>query len=83
MSRPAALRGLAAPMRLGPVASVSASVGLAPVGPTQLADALYRADAAMYRAKHHSQRRRPTWAHQHVLHTSLRLAKPTHPTSAT
>ncbi|MCW3820322.1 GGDEF domain-containing protein [Micromonospora sp. DR5-3] len=44
---------LAAPIPLGTrTLRVTASVGLAPVhGPTQLADALCRADAAMYQAK--------------------------------
>ncbi|MFR9777639.1 GGDEF domain-containing protein [Micromonospora sp. MS34] len=44
---------LAAPIPLGTrTVQVTASVGLAPVhGPTQLTDALCRADAAMYRAK--------------------------------
>ncbi|SCL28921.1 GGDEF domain-containing protein [Micromonospora inyonensis] len=44
---------LAAPIQHGTVSlRVTASVGLAPVrGPAQLADALCRADAAMYRAK--------------------------------
>ncbi|MCW3841268.1 GGDEF domain-containing protein [Micromonospora yasonensis] len=44
---------LAAPIPLGTrMVQVTASVGLAPVyGPTQLTDALCRADAAMYRAK--------------------------------
>ncbi|MET7420860.1 GGDEF domain-containing protein [Dactylosporangium sp. NPDC005555] len=81
---------LAAPMRLGgQVVSVSTSVGLVPVGASaHLADAVHRADAAMYRAKRHTQRhsqhhRAHLVAHQHVLHTSLRLAKPAHPTSAT
>ncbi|MEV0130237.1 GGDEF domain-containing protein [Dactylosporangium sp. NPDC050688] len=77
---------LAAPMRLcGQVVSVSTSVGLVPVEPgAHLADAVHRADAAMYRAKHHTQRRRPHLVtHQHVLHASLRLGKPAHPTSAT
>lgn len=78
---------LAAPMRLcGQVVTVSTSVGLVPVEPSaHLADAVHRADAAMYRAKHHTQRRRSHLvAHQHVLHTTLRLAtKPSHPTSAT
>ncbi|GAA1514417.1 hypothetical protein GCM10009827_031410 [Dactylosporangium maewongense] len=77
---------LAAPMRLGgQVVSVSTSVGLVPVEPSaHLADAVHRADAAMYRAKRHTQRRRtPLVTHQHVLHTSLRRELPTHPTSAT
>lgn len=44
---------LAAPIQLGRLnVRVTASVGLAPVScPTQLSDALCRADAAMYRAK--------------------------------
>ncbi|MFI6265938.1 GGDEF domain-containing protein [Micromonospora sp. NPDC051006] len=44
---------LAAPIPLGGLSiRVTASVGLAPVtGPTQLTEALHRADAAMYRAK--------------------------------
>jgi GGDEF domain-containing protein len=65
--------------------TVSTSVGLVPVEPdAHLADAVHRADAAMYRAKHHTQRRRPHLvAHQHVLHTSLRCELPIQPTSAT
>jgi diguanylate cyclase (GGDEF)-like protein len=84
---------LAAPMRLcGQIVSVSTSVGLVPVEPgAHLADAVHRADAAMYRAKRHTQRRRaPLVTHQHVLHTSLRCElpaqpsqQPIHPTSAT
>ncbi|MFF5173400.1 GGDEF domain-containing protein [Micromonospora sp. NPDC000089] len=52
---------LAAPIPLGGrTVRVTASVGLAPVtGPTQLADALCRADAAMYRAKGVAGRRAP------------------------
>jgi hypothetical protein len=54
------------------------SVGLVPVEPdAHLADAVHRADAAMYRSK--GARRRPHLAayssHQHVVHTSLRLGK--------
>lgn len=72
---------LAAPMRLGgQVVTVSTSVGLVPVEPgAHLADAVHRADAAMYRAKRHSQRQQQRGhllTHQHVLHTTLRLAKP-------
>ncbi|MGI5243753.1 GGDEF domain-containing protein [Dactylosporangium sp. CA-139066] len=71
---------LAAPMRLGgQVVTVSVSVGLVPVEPdAHLADAVHRADAAMYRNK--GARRRPHLAaytsHQHVVHASLRLGKP-------
>ncbi|WP_422751927.1 GGDEF domain-containing protein [Micromonospora sp. WMMD708] len=52
---------MAAPIPLGPCSvRVTASVGLAPVtGPTQLADALCRADAAMYRAKGVTSRQSP------------------------
>ncbi|GAA2590906.1 hypothetical protein GCM10010399_21540 [Dactylosporangium fulvum] len=84
-------QALAAPMPLGgQIITVSASVGLVPVEPfAHLADAVHRADAAMYRAKR--ARRRPHLAAQHVLHTTLRLGKPrqpvekdpTRPTSAT
>jgi len=71
---------LAAPMRLaGQVVTVSVSVGLVPVEPdAHLADAVHRADAAMYRSK--GARRRPHPAaqhvtmHPHVLHTSLRMS---------
>ena len=72
-------QALAAPMRLaGQVVTVSVSVGLVPVEPdAHLADAVHRADAAMYRSK--GARRRPHLAayssHQHVVHTSLRLGK--------
>ncbi|GAA4262295.1 GGDEF domain-containing protein [Dactylosporangium darangshiense] len=74
---------LAAPMPLGgQVVTVSVSVGLVPVEPdAHLADAVHRADAAMYRTK--GTRRRPHLAgytaftqHQHVVHASLRLGKP-------
>ncbi|MFG2039511.1 GGDEF domain-containing protein [Dactylosporangium sp. NPDC048998] len=74
---------LAAPMRLaGQIVTVSVSVGLVPVEPdAHLADAVHRADAAMYRSK--GGRRRPVLAghphvgaHQHVVHTTLRLGKP-------
>ncbi|GAA2395586.1 GGDEF domain-containing protein [Dactylosporangium salmoneum] len=76
---------LAAPMRLGgQVITVSVSVGLVPVEPdAHLADAIHRADAAMYRSK--GARRRPHHpaphlsAHQHVLHTTLRLTRPRPP----
>jgi diguanylate cyclase (GGDEF)-like protein len=77
---------LAAPMRLGSqIVAVSASVGLVPVEPDgHLADAVHRADAAMYRSK--GNRRRPHLAahqhisaHQHVVHTTLRLGKPRQP----
>ena len=71
---------LAAPMRLaGQTVTVSASVGLVPVEPfAHLADAVHRADAAMYRSK--SSRRRPhLTAHQHVIHTTLRLGRPRQP----
>ncbi|MEV0811042.1 GGDEF domain-containing protein [Micromonospora sp. NPDC050200] len=52
---------MAAPIPLGGRSvQVTASVGLAPVaGPTQLAEALCAADAAMYRAKGVSERRSP------------------------
>jgi diguanylate cyclase (GGDEF)-like protein len=84
---------LAAPMRLGgQVVTVSVSVGLVPVEPdAHLADAVHRADAAMYRSK--GARRRPHPAAQHVtmqphvLHTSLRMSRPRdispRPTTAT
>lgn len=71
---------LAAPMRLaGQVVTVSVSVGLVPVEPDgHLADAVRRADAAMYRSK----RRPRTHAahHQHVVHATLRLGRPRQPT---
>ncbi|WP_433085690.1 GGDEF domain-containing protein [Dactylosporangium sp. CA-052675] len=87
---------LAAPMRLaGQVVTVSVSVGLVPVEPdAHLADAVHRADAAMYRSK--GTRRRPHAAaappltvhaaarlgdHQHLVHTTLRLGKPRDTTS--
>ncbi|MGC5022582.1 GGDEF domain-containing protein [Micromonospora sp. DT47] len=52
---------MAAPIPLGGrTVRITASVGLAPVtGPTQLAEALCRADAAMYRAKGVAGRRSP------------------------
>jgi diguanylate cyclase (GGDEF)-like protein len=73
---------LAAPMRLGgQILTVSASVGLVPVEPSaHLADAVHRADAAMYRSK--GARRRPhqhVSTHQHLIHTTLRLGKPRQP----
>ncbi|WP_433058958.1 GGDEF domain-containing protein [Dactylosporangium sp. CS-033363] len=77
---------LAAPMRLGgQVVTVSVSVGLVPVEPdAHLADAVHRADAAMYRVKGAHRRPHPPAQHlairigeQHVLHhATLRLAKP-------
>jgi diguanylate cyclase (GGDEF)-like protein len=75
---------LAAPMRLaGQVVTVSVSVGLAPVEPdAHLADAVHRADAAMYRAKGVRNRPHPAAQHlaihpqQHLVHTSLRISKP-------
>jgi diguanylate cyclase len=74
---------LAAPMRLdGRLVTVSVSVGLVPVEPDgHLADAVHRADAAMYRSK--GSRRRPhnglLATHQHVVHTSLRPGRPRPP----
>jgi len=76
---------LAAPMRLaGQVVTVSVSVGLVPVEPdAHLADAIHRADAAMYRSKGG---RRPLThsshallSQSHVVHTTLRLGRPRHP----
>ncbi|GGM08430.1 GGDEF domain-containing protein [Dactylosporangium sucinum] len=69
---------LAAPLRLaGQIVTVSSSVGLVPVEPfAHLADAVHRADAAMYRAK--SARRRPLLSHQHLVHTTIRLGRPRH-----
>lgn len=74
---------LAAPMRLaGQTVTVSASVGLVPVEPfAHLADAVHRADAAMYRAKGlrtHPPRRGHA-AHPHVVHSTIRLGKPRQP----
>ncbi|WP_426511419.1 GGDEF domain-containing protein [Dactylosporangium sp. McL0621] len=74
---------LAAPMRLaGQIVTVSVSVGLVPVEPdAHLADAVHRADAAMYRAKgtrHRIPAAGPHLSlhqHQHLVHTTLRLGK--------
>jgi len=71
---------LAAPMRLdGQLLTVSASVGLVPVEPSaHLADAIHRADVAMYRSRGALRRPHPG-AHQHLLHTTLRLGKQRQP----
>ncbi|WP_238014284.1 GGDEF domain-containing protein [Dactylosporangium sp. AC04546] len=62
---------LAAPLRLAAqTITVSSSVGLVPVEPfAHLADAVHRADAAMYRVK--AARRRP-----HLVHTTIRIGRP-------
>jgi diguanylate cyclase (GGDEF)-like protein len=85
---------LAAPMRLaGQVVTVSVSVGLVPVEPDgHLADAVHRADAAMYRAKGARNRPHPAAQHltihpqQHLVHAALRAGKPRdnapHPTNS-
>jgi len=81
---------LAAPMRLaGQVVTVSVSVGLVPVEPdAHLADAVHRADAAMYRAKGVRNRPHPAAQHlsihpqQHLVHPPLRISKTPRPTTA-
>ncbi|MFI5909284.1 GGDEF domain-containing protein [Dactylosporangium sp. NPDC051541] len=78
---------LAAPMRLaGQVVTVSVSVGLVPVEPgAHLADAVHRADAAMYRAKGARNRPHPAAQHlailpqPHLVHSSLRISKSPRP----
>ncbi|WP_432988408.1 GGDEF domain-containing protein [Dactylosporangium sp. CA-233914] len=74
---------LAAPMRLpglpaGQVITVSVSVGLVPVEPgAHLADAVHRADAAMYRSKGARRRHHPAAQHLAV-HPATRLVEHQH-----
>ncbi|GAA3278852.1 GGDEF domain-containing protein [Dactylosporangium vinaceum] len=81
---------LAAPMRLaGQVVTVSVSVGLVPVEPgAHLADAVHRADAAMYRTKGARNRPHPAAQHltilpqPHLVHAGLRIGRSSRPSDS-